>query len=203
MSGRAHARRAATYEDILALPEHQVGEIIAGELIVSPRPAGPHTYAGSQLGGELMGPFSNGKGGPGGWWVLSEPELHLGEDVFVPDWAAWKKERLPTLDVANFTVAPDWVCEILSPSNRKTDLELKLPRYARRKVAHAWILDPDERSLTIYERESERWVLVKTFVGEEKVRARPFEAIELDLALLWLPEKMRKNGRKTPKSKRT
>src|SRR4051812_49194820 len=106
------ARRVATYADIVALPPHVVGEIVDGELSVSPRPASPHTAAASILGAELIGPFWKGRGGPGGWIILDEPELHLGANVLVPDLAGWRRERMPQIpDAAAFTLAPDWVCE--------------------------------------------------------------------------------------------
>src|SRR5512142_1943672 len=113
------ARRNATYDDLLGLPSHVVGELLEGSLVVSPRPASRHARAASGLGGELHGPFQRGRGGPGGWIILDEPELHLGGNVLVPDLAGWRRERMPQLpDVAAFELAPDWVCEVLSASTQ-------------------------------------------------------------------------------------
>ena len=128
----ALARRGrATYQDVLDAPAHQVAEIVAGTLYTHPRPAPVHTIASSVLGGELNPPFHRGRGGPGGWWILDEPELHLGEDVLVPDLAGWRRERMPDRpDTPYFTLAPEWVCEVLSPSTRRVDLQEKRPVYA-------------------------------------------------------------------------
>jgi Uma2 family endonuclease len=110
-------RKPATYADVLAAPDHVVAEILDGELHLSPRPAPRHAAASSGLGGALHGPFDRGRGGPGGWRILDEPELHLGADVVVPDLAGWRRTRLPRLpDEAYFTLAPDWICEVVSPS---------------------------------------------------------------------------------------
>ena len=179
-------RRPATYEDLEALPPHQVGEIIAGELYASPRPATPHALAASSLGGELIRPFQRGRGGPGGWLILDEPELHLGADVLVPDLAGWRRERMPQMPRAPaLTLAPDWLCEVLSPSTEERDRAAKLPVYARAGVRHVWLVDPDVRTLELFRLEDARYVLLNTWAGEVSVRAEPFEAIELTLNVLW------------------
>ncbi|HVG59876.1 MAG TPA: Uma2 family endonuclease [Hyalangium sp.] len=181
-------RRPATYEDLEALPPHYVGEIIAGELYASPRPATPHALAASSLGGELIGPFQRGRGGPAGWLILDEPELHLGADVLVPDLAAWRRERMPQLPrVPALTLAPDWLCEVLSPSTEARDRAAKLPVYARAGVRYVWMVDPDVRTLEVFRLEDARYVLLNTWEGEVSVRAEPFEAIELSLRVLWEP----------------
>ena len=175
----------ATYADIEALPEHVVGEILNGELAVSPRPRLRHALAGSVLGAVVMGPFQLGTGGPGGWIILFEPELHFGKHVLVPDLAAWRRERLPELpDEAFLTLAPDWVCEILSPSTARHDRIRKLAIYAREGVRHAWLVDPDAQSLEVYELRDGLWSLIGAHEGEEVVRAMPFDAIELPLNVL-------------------
>jgi Uma2 family endonuclease len=181
------AKRQATYDDLLALPDNVVGEIVDGELIASPRPAIPHARAGSVLGGVLGGLFDHGRGGPGGWWILFEPELHLGADVLVPDLAGWRRSRLPALAVAPyFTLAPDWVCEILSPSTALLDRTRKLHVYAREGVGHLWFLDPTAQTLEVFRRAAEGWLLVTTFARDDRARAEPFDAIEIELASLWL-----------------
>ena len=176
----------ATYADIEALPPNMVGEIVHGVLYANPRPASPHARAASRLGGELDGPFDRGKGGPGGWIILDEPELHLGDDVLVPDIGGWRRERMPEMPhAAFFTLAPDWVCEVLSPSTTKLDRTAKLPVYARERVGHVWLIDPIAKTLEIYRLDGETFRLVGTHAEEVKVRAEPFDAIEIELGALW------------------
>jgi Uma2 family endonuclease len=179
--------RPATYDDLIAAPEHLVAEIVGGELHTSPRPGSRRTRTSSRLGGLLLGPFDSGRGEPGGWVVLDEPELHLGADVMVPDLAGWRRERMPEMpDVPFFTLAPDWICEVLSPSTARLDRADKLPRYAGAGVAHAWLIDPLLQTLEVLRRaEADRWLLLAVHQGDAVVRAEPFEAIELELSLLW------------------
>ena len=141
---------------------------------------------GRRLGGDLVGPFDHGRGGPGGWWILDEPELHLGRNVLVPDWAGWRRSRMPSLpDTAYFPLAPDWVCEIISPSSASLDRVKKLTIYAREQVAHAWLVDPDARTLEVLGLDAGRWTILATHEGSEIVRAEPFAEVELELASLW------------------
>jgi Uma2 family endonuclease len=182
------ARRRATYEDLVALPPQQVGEIVDGVLYAQPRPASPHAVAASALGGELGPPFGRGRGGPGGWVILYEPELHLGvePDVLVPDLAGWRRTRMPVIpEVPYFTLAPDWVCEVLSESTRKLDRAKKVPIYAREGVGHVWLVDPIARTLEIFRLDGESYRLAATYADDAACRAEPFDAIELDLAALW------------------
>jgi Uma2 family endonuclease len=180
------ARRPANYDDLVALPEHVVGEIIDAELVVSPRPGPRHSNVASNVAGLLVPPFSFGDGGPGGWWILHEPELHLGENVVVPDLAGWRRERLAALpEEAFFRLAPDWVCEVLSPSTSRIDRTRKQPLYARAAVRHLWLIDPAAQTLEVYALEAERWVQLGTYGGDEKVKAMPFETVLLDLGKLW------------------
>jgi Uma2 family endonuclease len=133
------AKRRATYQDVLDAPPHKVAEIVDGVLHLSPRPAMPQAQASSAIGGELTGPFQRGRGGPGGWLIIDEPELHLHADILVPDLAGWRRERMPKLPNAPYvTLAPDWICEVLSPSTSRLDRAEKLPVYAREGVRHAW-----------------------------------------------------------------
>jgi Uma2 family endonuclease len=176
----------ATYEDLARLPDTVIGEIVDGDLFATPRPALRHATASSALGMELGPPFRFGRGGPGGWWILDEPELHFADEVLVPDVAGWKRERLPTIpDAAFLTLAPDWICEIVSPSTERLDRSRKLPVYAREGVAHLWLLNPSIRTLEVLRLESQRWMVVATHAGDEVVRAEPFHAIELQLSNLW------------------
>ena len=181
------AKRRVTYEDVLRAPEHLVAEILDGELSLQPRPAKPHAAAATALGEELGPPFKRGRGGPGGWIILYEPELHLGADVIVPDLAGWRRERMPvmTTDLPYFTLAPDWACEVLSPRTEASDRTRKLPIYTREGVGHVWLVDPLQRTLEVLKREGAHFLIVSVFHGDGRVRAEPFDAIELDLAVLW------------------
>ena len=184
--GRSEAGRRATYQDVLDAPAHQVAEIVDGTLYTHPRPAPPHAVATSRLGGELAGPFDRGRAGPGGWWIIDEPELHLGEEVLVPDLAGWRRERMTALpDTAYFPLAPDWVCEVLSPSTRRLDLHGKRPVYAREGVGHLWLVDPADRTLEAFELREGQWVLIGTAKDDDPVRVRPFDAITFSLGDLW------------------
>jgi Uma2 family endonuclease len=179
-------KKGATYDDLVAVPEHYVAEMFDGELYASPRPAFPHARAASVLGVELGGPFDRGRNGPGGWLIFDEPELHFGNDVLVPDLAGWRRERLPTLPVeAYLTLAPDWICEVVSPSTEYIDRGKKLPIYAREGVAHAWLVDPLRQSLEVLALESGSLERIEEHRGSANVRARPFDAIELELRALW------------------
>ncbi|MCA9575068.1 MAG: Uma2 family endonuclease, partial [Myxococcales bacterium] len=147
------ARRRATYEDVLRAPENMVAQLVDGQLDLQPRPRALHARCASVLGGLLEPPMGWGDGGgPGGWVILNEPEVHFGEHVLVPDLAGWRRERMPELpDVAFFELAPDWVCEVLSPSTAGFDRVKKLPIYAAHGVAHAWLVDPSEKTLEVLE----------------------------------------------------
>ena len=186
----ASPRRKATYQDVLDAPEHVVAEIIDGELFTSPRPASPHARATSIIGSELMGLFDGPPGAagkPGGWWLLDEPELHLGDDVIVPDMVGWRRERMPVLpNVAAFKQVPDWVCEVVSPSTGRIDRGRKMRIYAREGLAHLWIVDPIVRTLEVYRLEEGRWLVASTHDGDGGVRAEPFEAVELEMGRWWL-----------------
>ena len=181
------SRREATYADLEELPPGSVGEIIGGELYVSPRPRPRHARAAFRLCNAL-GPFDQdpGEEGPGGWVLLIEPELHLGDEVLVPDLAGWRRERMPALpDEVGIELAPDWVCEVLSPSTAALDRNWKMGSYAREGVKHLWLVDPSARSLEVFRREGGGWSMLGTHVGEVAVRAEPFEALPLELGRLW------------------
>ncbi|MCL5405323.1 MAG: Uma2 family endonuclease [Deltaproteobacteria bacterium] len=183
------AKKSATYEDLYKIPDNMIGEIIDGELIATPRPAPKHARATTVLS-NIIGPsydrFGEG-GGPGGWIFLYEVEIKLGEHILVPDLAGWKQERFPTEIEHNWIpVAPDWICEFLSPATLRTDKIKKMPVYAQFGVAYAWLIDPRDKTLDIYSLESGRWSLLGSFVENDKVRAEPFLEIEINLADLWL-----------------
>jgi Uma2 family endonuclease len=182
------ARRPATYADLLAVPDHLVAEIVDGELFVSPRPALPHARAATRLGVQL-GSFDRegaDDDAPGGWILLVEPELHLGPDIVVPDLAGWRRSRLPRLPPdANLALAPDWICEMLSPRNTVLDRAKKLPVYAREGVGHAWLIDPIARTLEVYRLTAGRWTLLLTHSGDGAVAAEPFAVAALRAGDWW------------------
>jgi Uma2 family endonuclease len=178
--------KRATYEDVLNAPENKVAEILDGELILSPRPAPRHAVASSEIGMAVGNAFHRGIGGPGGWWILDEPELHFAEQVLVPDLAGWRRERLPSIpDEAFFSLAPDWVCEVLSPSTERIDRGRKLRIYAEAGVEHAWLLKPTDRTLEVLRLRDGTWSIVGVWEDAALVRAEPFEAVELELGRLW------------------
>ncbi|HEY8076261.1 MAG TPA: Uma2 family endonuclease [Labilithrix sp.] len=180
-------RKRATYQDVLDAPPEKVAEVIDGELHLNPRPGKPHTVAATALGEELGPPFKRGRGGPGGWILLDEPELHLGADILVPDLGGWRRERLPVLtnELPYFELAPDWLAEVLSDRTRKMDRKDKLPRYADAGVRHVWLVDPIVRTLEVLRLEGAHYLVVATHADDARVRVEPFEAIELDLSVLW------------------
>jgi Uma2 family endonuclease len=184
------AKRRATYDDLCRVPDTMVAEIIDGELIATPRPASPHAHAAAMLAADLFGRFGRPPGdadGPGGWWLLFEPELHLDQDVLVPDIAGWRRTRLPSLpNVTAFVLAPDWACEVISPRTAAIDRGRKMRIYAREGVTHLWIVDPIVRTLESYRLCKDGWVVVGAHGGADTVRVEPFAEVELRLARWWL-----------------
>ena len=181
-------RQQATYQDLVALPENMIGEIIEGELYASPRPGVAHANAATALAAILRSRFGRRGGGdnPGGWHILFEPELHLGEDVLVPDIAGWRHATLPTLPrTPAVEVAPDWICEILSAGTARLDRAKKLPVYATHRVSWAWIVDPEQQLLEVKRLEARRWSDLAVYAGATPARIPPFDAIEIDLAEIW------------------
>ena len=178
--------RRATYQDVLDAPAYLVAEIVDGTLYTHPRPAMPHALASSALQSDLSSTFQFGRGGSGGWWIIFEPELHLGEDIVVPDLAGWRRERMPDYpDTAYVTLAPDWVCEVLSASTRRLDLQEKRPVHAREGVGHLWLVDPADRTLEAFKLHDGQWLLIASAKDDDPVSIRPFDAITCNLADLW------------------
>ncbi len=178
--------KRATYEDVLNAPENKIAEILDGELFLSPRPAFLHAIAASRLGIHIGGPFDRGIGGPGGWVIVDEPELHFGAQVIVPDLAGWRRERLPTLpDRPWLELVPDWVCEVLSPSTERIDRGRKLRIYAETGVSHVWLVNPVERTLEVLRLREGSWTIVTVLTAEDEVRTEPFEAVAFPLGALW------------------
>lgn len=189
MLNRMMREHEATYEDLLKVPDHLVAEIVDGELFTSPRPASPHAFATGNLYADLMQKFQRGVDGPGGWWFLIEPELHLGRDIFVPDIAGWRRQRMPFIpNIVGFKIAPDWICETVSPTTAKLDRYRKLPRYAKYEIGHAWIVDPLSSGVEVYRREDEHWALISSHDGSTPIRAEPFHESPINLGDIWLPE---------------
>ena len=185
--------RQATYQDVLDAPPDKVAEIVDGTLYIFDRPASLHALAGWGLGNSIGPPFHYGRDGPGGWWILYEPQLHLGEDILVPDFAGWRRERMPVFpDTAYFTLAPDWVCEVLSPSTRKFDLGDKSAVYASAGVGYIWFIDPIARSLEAKMLRGGKWVEIATLYDDATVSLPPFEAISFSLGDLWPPPTIHK-----------
>lgn len=179
--------RSATFEDIEALPEHLVGEVIDGALYVHPRPSAVHTDIIGALCSALRGPFQNGRNGPGGWWIHAEPGVRLAEaPEFVPDLAGWRRERVPRgIPDGSWALVPDWACEILSPSTRAYDQRIKRPFYARIGIRHLWFIDLEVKTLSVSELREGHWLELGVYGEDDVIRAAPFEAIELRLGELW------------------
>ena len=185
-------RKPATYKDLVAVPDHFVAEILDGELFASPRPGFPHAHASTTLGGEISTRFhrpDDGGDNPGGWWILFEPELHFHDDVVVPDIAGWRRQRVPLLPNAPWSdIAPDWLCEVISPRTEAIDRGRKLQIYAHEGVTHVWLVNPLARTLEVYRLSESKWTLLQTSVNDDVVQAEPFESVSIDMSRWWLPE---------------
>ena len=178
-------RKRATYQDVLDAPEHMVAEIINGELRLY-RPGGLATAVATSLTTELVPPFGRGRGGPGGWIILIEPEIHVGDEVIVPDLAGWRRERMSVVtEGAFFTIQPDWVCEVLSKSTQRCDRLEKMPFYASIGVGHAWLVHPKDRSLEAFRLHDGKWLAIGVYKDDDRARIEPFDAIEIHLVTLW------------------
>lgn len=177
------------YQQLVELPEMLVGEIIGGRLYTQPRPAAPHALAASSLGADVHSAYHRGRGGPGGWWILNEPELHFVRDaeVAVPDIAGWRREHMPQLPRdQRFEVAPDWICEVLSPTTAKHDRVVKMPLYARYGVGYLWLIDPLARTLEAYALQDQRWMVIDQFKDQDQVTNKPVSALVNTLSDLWI-----------------
>jgi Uma2 family endonuclease len=180
----------ATYSVLNALPMGWVGEIVEDELVASPRPLAAQTRAAFMLGVELREQLDQRRGGHGRWCFLRAPELHLSRDVMVPDLAGWRRERVaePLDPSAPFlTLTPDWVCEVVSPATVALDRVRKLPLYAQHGVSHAWFIDPESRTLEVFQRLKRGWLYAACYEGDALVRSEPFSHLSLELGSLWLP----------------
>ncbi|MGH8475860.1 MAG: Uma2 family endonuclease [Methylococcales bacterium] len=181
-------KTSTLYEQLMALPENLTGEIVDGRLYTQPRPAGPHAQATSVLGMDIGAAYHLGRGGPGGWWIIDEPELHFIHDVevLVPDLAGWRRERMPAIPQDHrFDVVPDWVCEILSPSTQRKDRIVKMKSYARFGVAYCWLVDPLAHTLETFVRDGDLWRVAGLYQEQDAVSAAPFDGYTISLGELW------------------
>ena len=196
------AKKIITYDDLYNVPQDMVGEIIEGELITNPRPGGPHALVASSLGIKVGSSFQFGEAdGPGGWWIIDEPQLYFEKSPeplsMVPDIAGWKKEKMPTPPKDyKFNIVPDWVCEIASSSTALYDRRSKMPKYAEFGVNYLWIISPEHKSLEVFKNREGSWLVLSIFGENDKVRAEPFDAVEIDLSYLWMPEDVVNEGGK-------
>jgi Uma2 family endonuclease len=185
--------KPATLQDLEALPERSRVELINGRLSTLPRPTGAHIKATNELFYELNGPFSRKKDGPGGWLFVIEPQLYLTgkkgrEHSLIPDIAGWRRERMPEVPRSHkFEISPDWVCEVISEGSRVQDRQEKPPIYLSCGVEFYWLIEPETRELEVWKSTGEFWQVFGVFSREDKVHAAPFEEIELDLSVLWIP----------------
>lgn len=178
--------KRATYEDVLKAPDGKVAEIIDGELFLTPRPGFLHARAQAATHGQLWGRFDDGRSGPGGWWLLTEPELRFNDQTVVPDIGGWRRERLPEIpDRPWLDLAPDWLCEVISPSTERIDRSHKLAVYAEAGVSHAWLVNPVAQTLEVLRLREGAWTIDGVFTGSAPIRASPFEELDLDLGALW------------------
>ena len=184
----ARTREWATYQDLLNAPDDLTAELVDGELFLSPRPAGPHNRFASVLGMDVGSAYDRGRGGPGGWWIVYEPEIHFeyNKRAVVPDIAGWRREHMPVIPSDHrYIVSPDWLCEVLSPSTYRWDRETKLPLYARYAVPWVWYVEPVKRYVEILPLENDDSTLAARYEGDAKFRAEPFTEIEIDLGSIW------------------
>lgn len=184
------APQPTLYELLEALPEGLTGEILNGQLHTQPRPSWAHGRASDRLNRSIGRSFDDALDGPGGWWIVAEPEVHFVRDraVAVPDLAGWRRQRMPNPPEGHrVEVVPDWICEIMSPSTASKDREIKMPLYAHYGVQYAWLVDPKARTLEAYQLEGGAWREIGRFTGADQVAVPPFEALTLDLSGLWLP----------------
>lgn len=182
----ASPAKPATYDDLKAVPEHLVAEIIDGALVTHPRPAPRHSLTFIALTDQLTGPFQFDEDGPGGWVFLAEPELRLGPNIVVPDLAAWRSERMPaTPETATIDLPPDWVCEILSASTETRDRTAKMRIYGEAGIPHVWLIDPRQQMLEAFELRDGYWTVLGGWSANGVVRAAPFNAVPFPLEKLW------------------
>jgi Uma2 family endonuclease len=175
------------YEELLALPEDVVGELMDGELVVTPRPPALAASAKHALSAELARATVEAAGRHG-WWIFDEAKLRLGMNILVPDLTGWRRQRMPKRSEKKyFELAPDWACEVLSPPTAVIDRTRKLRIYASHGLCWLWVVDPPHRTVEVLWLEGDEWVVVCAFGGDDKVHIPPFDGVEIALASLWQP----------------
>jgi Uma2 family endonuclease len=186
-------KKLATYDDLLALADGVRGEVLGGVLLTPPSPLPRHARAQRALGHALGGPFDDddGRGGPGGWWILPEVDVRFSpHDIVRPDLSGWRRGRLAApWDLRPIDVVPDWICEILSPSNAADDRVRKRRLYAAHGVPFYWLLDPGALTLEALRLDvaQKAWIEVGAYDAAAVARVAPFEAIELEVGRLFPP----------------
>jgi Uma2 family endonuclease len=186
----APARKQATWEDLLRTPDDgRVYEVLDGQIEGLPRPLPRHGRAQARLAGQLSGPFDPGEGGPGGWWLLIEPEVRLAvHQIVVPDMVGWRRERMPSLpDARPIDLVPDWIAEVVSPSDVGRDRVRKANLYLAAGLPFYWIVDPAERTLEAYAAHEGSWLRLGGWTDGDTPRVPPFEAVALDVGSLFPP----------------
>lgn len=183
------ARKLKTYEDLLAIPEEVRAELLAGEIVAQPSGLPKHGRVQLAMGRFIAGPFDGDVDGPDGWWILQEIDIRFTRhDVTRPDLAGWRRSRLvDPEDVRPIDVVPDWICEVLSPSNARHDRVFKARLYAEHGVPYYWLIDPAERTLEAYVLRDSQWLRAGAWDDTEVARVPPFEAIELPVGRLFFP----------------
>ncbi len=187
------ATRLRGWADILAAPEELKAEILGGELVTSPRPHPRHAFTQAELSTDIAGAFQRGRGGPGGWWILIEPDVSFGpHDIVAPDLVGWRRARVPAFpEEQPIAIRPDWICEVLSPRTASRDRTAKSDLYLRSAVPHYWLADPEARTLEVFELEEGRWLRLGAWGDGDRARVPPFDAIELEVGALFPPESPR------------
>ena len=190
MSTTKPSTKPPTLADLDALPPGIVGEIIEGVLYTMTKPRMRHQLIGLEIGSDLLDPFGKGRGGPGGWWIVTEPGIELPDETkeISPDVAGWRRVRMPEMPIDEpIRVVPDWVCEILSRNTRRHDLVVKMPYYASIGVAYAWLVDLEAHVLIAHRLESGAWRTIGTYSDETEARIEPFDVMPLNVMDWWPP----------------
>ncbi len=178
----------ATAADLARLPPDMRAEIINGEIVQKANPSAEHADAQGGALAHLRGQYHHRSGGdkPGGWWILPEVEIELApHEVYRPDIAGWRRDCMPERPGMPVKSRPNWICEVLSPSDASNDLVKKLRVYHQSHVAHYWIIDPQNETLTVLRWTPEGYLAALTAGRTDRVRAEPFETVELPVGVLF------------------
>ncbi len=185
------AKTLLTYKDLLGLAEDVRAEILGGAMAMSPSALPRHSLAQRVLGSVIGGPFhdEHDAGGPGGWWIFPEVDVQLGvHDIVRPDLAGWRRERLQDpWDARPIRVVPDWICEIISPSNGSHDRVTKRALYARYGVSFYWLVDPHQCVLEALQLCDGKWLELGAWDASDAAGIQPFDAVTLELRRVFPP----------------